>query len=211
MATFLDMQTRIADELHRTDLTDRIKLAILSAVAHYERRRFYFSETSFTFSTVAHQEFYGAADNAAIATSPNIERLNALYFGTRYPLDKVDWMAIDDKSALATSYTRPGEWGYRAKAIRFYPIPDAAYVITAYNVPRLTALSAEGDENAWTDDAEELIRLHAKRDLIMNQIGITGREKEYGEMGGAEQMALAALIAETTSREATGQLQPTQF
>ena len=211
MATYGAMQTRIADELHRTDLTARIQKAILSAVAHYERRRFYFSETSFTFATVAHQEVYTTSDAAAIATSPELERLRANINGTRTPLVKVNWQDMDDKSSLATSYAQPGEWAYRAKSIRLYPIPDGVYTVTAYSVPRLTALSADADTNAWTEDAEELIRMHSKRDLLMNQLGITGREKEYVEWGNAERAALSALNAETASREATGFLAPTEF
>ena len=103
--TFGDMQLRIADELDRpTDLTEQIKKAILSAVKHYERKTFYFSESSFTFSTVAQQENYTSAANAAIATTPNIERLNGLFNSTRTPITKRPWKMIDDKSATTTSW-----------------------------------------------------------------------------------------------------------
>lgn len=211
MGSYLDMQTRIADELDRSDLTAQIKKAILSAVKHYERRRFYFCETSFTFSTVAGQETYTSADAAAIATSPNVERLNGLYSNLRTPLTKRDWQWIDDVSTTTASRARPGWWAYRAESIRLYPIPDNAYTITAYNVPRLTALSADGDTNAWTDDAEELIRTHAKIDLIDNVIRGVDMIEERALLVGREQAALAALIGETASREATGRLRPTEF
>lgn len=215
MATYGELKTRIADELHRSDLlaSGRIAKAVLSAVAFYERRRFYFSESSFTFATVAGTETYGSSAAAEIATSPNIERLNGLINGTRTPIDKVDWQSIDDKSALTSSRAAPSEWAYRANEIRLYPIPDRAYTITAYNVPRLTAPSAEEDENVWTteEEAGELIRLRAKRLLIRDHIGLTGREKEYLEMSRGEQDALSAIIRETTSREATGQLEPSEF
>jgi hypothetical protein len=211
VATYLDMQTRIADELDRSDLTAQIKKAIISAVAHYERRRFYFCETSFTISTVAGQETYTSSDAAAIATSPNIERLNGLYSNLRTPLTKRDWAWIDDVSSTTTSRARPMAWAYRAETIRLYPIPDAAYTITAYNVPRLTALSADGDSNAWTNDAEELIRSHAKIDLLRNVIRGADMVEEIALQRDQEQGALAALIRETSSREALGHTVPSVF
>lgn len=212
MASYLDMQTRIADELDRSDLTAQIKKAILSAVAHYERKSFYFSETSFTFSTVAGQEYYGTADAAAIATSPSIERLNGTFNGLRMALTKRTFDYIDGISLIpSTSRSQPFDWAYRAEQIRLYPIPDNVYVLTAFNVPRLTALSADGDSNAWTNDAEELIRTHAKLDLIENVIKASDMEAEVITLRARERMALNALFSESASRSATGMAQPTQF
>lgn len=212
MASYLDMQTRIANELDRSNLSAEIKKAILSAVAHYERKTFYFSETSFTFATVAGQEYYGTADAAAIATSPNIERLNAAYNGLRVELTKRPFSYINRISVVGTtSRAQPSDWSYRAKQIRLYPIPDAVYTLTAFSVPRLTALSADGDTNAWTEDAEELIRTHAKIDLIENVIKPSDMEAEVITLRSRERIALNALFAENASRSATGMAQPTQF
>lgn len=212
MATYLDMQTRIADELDRSDLTAQIKKAILSAVAHYERKSFYFSETSFTFSTVAGQEYYGTADAAAIATSPSIERINGAYNALRVELTKRPFSYINEISVIGTtSRAEPSDWAYRAEQIRLYPIPDAVYTMTAFNIPRLTALSADGDTNAWTNDAEELIRTRAKIDLILNVIRGSDMEAEVIGLKSQERSALNALFSETASRSATGMAQPTVF
>lgn len=212
MATYLTMQTRIADELDRADLTSQIKLAILSAVLFYERKRFYFSETSFTFSTVAGQEYYTTSDNAAIATAVNIERLVGTYAGLRVPLTKRSFDYLNEISIVpTTSRARPMDWAYRAEQIRLYPVPDAVYTITAYDIPRLTALSADSDSNAWTTDAEELIRLHAKVDLIDNIIRGPEMAEERAILVAREREVLAALYSETASREATGMVQPTEF
>lgn len=212
MATYLDMQTRIADELDRSDLTAQIRKAILSAVAHYERKKFYFSETSFTFATVAGQEYYGTADAAAIATSPSLEILNGTFNGLRRELTKRPFEYIDEISTIAsTSRSQPFDWAYRAQQIRLYPIPDAAYTLTAFNIPRLTALSADADTNAWTNDAEELIRTHAKADLIENVIRGSDMEAEVITLKARERAALNTLFAENASRAATGYAQPTVF
>jgi hypothetical protein len=211
VATYLDMQTRIADELDRSELTSQIKKAIVSAVKHYERKTFYFSETSFTFATVAGQRNYGSADAAAIATAPSIEILNGSFYGTRVPLDKVAFDDIDQKTSMTITRAMPEEWAYRTEEIWLYPVPDAVYTITAYHIPRLTELSADADTNAWTNDAEELIRSRAKIDLLRNVIRGTDMEAEIVLLKDQEQEALTALITETASRKGTGFARPTQF
>jgi hypothetical protein len=211
MATYGDMQTRIADELHRGGLTAPIKRAIVSAVKHHERRKFYFSETSFNFNTVAGQRNYGTAAAAAIATSPSIDRLNGTFYSLRDDLTKRPFEDIDQKTGILSFRAWPEEWAYYSQQIWLYPIPDAAYTLTAYSVPRLTELSADADENAWTNDAEELIRLRAKRELVSGYIGLSGWETQYAEWGRGEEVALVALLRETASRKATGFSTPTEF
>ncbi len=212
MATYGDMQTRIADELDRGDLTAQIKKAILSAIAFYERKKFYFTESSgTTFSTVIGQEFYGSSDLAAIATSPMIDVLRGNYVGLRVDLTKRAWEYIDDISVLTTSKARPMDWAYRAQQIRLYPIPDAVYTMTIVHLPRLAALSADGDSNAWTNDAEELIRSRAKVDVMRNVIRGPEMAEEVIALTMQEKQALAMLYAENASRKAVGYAIPTQF
>ena len=211
MATYGDLQTRIADELDRSDLTSQIQKSILTAVAYYERQPFWFTESSFTFSTVAGQELYGSSDAAAIATAPTIERLNGNFFGLRTPMIKHPWEYIDNISTLTTSRATPRDWAYRAYQIRVYPIPDRAYTITAYYTPRLTTVSSNSDSNAWTNDAEALIRSRAKIDLIANVIRGPDMVEELTVLRAQEQEELNALRMETTRRKATGMIQPTQF
>lgn len=211
MATYLDMQTRIADELDRDDLSSQIKKAIVSAVAFYADRNFWFTQTSFTFATVQGQRSYTSSDAAAIATSPSIEILNGSFNSTRTELIKRSFEFIDAKTSQLTSYGEPEEWAYRAQTIWLYPIPDAAYTITAYHVPTLTALSADSDENAWTSDAEELIRTHAKLDLIENVIRASDMAEDVAMLEKREARVLNKIITETAKREATGFLRPTQF
>jgi hypothetical protein len=211
VATYGDLQTRIADELDRDDLSVQIKRAILSAVTYYARQPFWFTESSFTFSTVNGQETYGSSDNAAIATAPMIERLNGNFFGLRTPMIKRDWEYIDNISTLTTSKATPRDWAYRASQIRVYPIPDRAYTITAYYTPILTALSADSDSNAWTNDAEELIRARSKADLMRNVIRGPDMAQEVQDQMMQERDALAALRGETARRKATGFIQPTEF
>lgn len=212
MATYLDLQTRIADELDRgSELTAQIKKAIVTAVAFYARKKFYFTETSFTFNTVVAREYYGVADNAAIATSPNLEILNININAGRFEMVKQSFQYIDDISFITGSLGQPMIWAYRAEQIRLYPIPSQVWTITAFNIPRLTALSADSDSNAWTNDAEALIRSRAKIDLIYNVIRGTDMVEEIALLKDQERQELAALFTEGASRSAQGAMTPTAF
>lgn len=211
MATYLDMQTRIADELDRQDLTSQIKLAIQTAIAYYQRRNFYFTKTSFTFSTVVAREYYTSSDNAAIATSPDIDILNININSGRLQLVRQEFDYIDSISYLATATGMPTIWAYRAAQIRLYPIPSQIWTITAFNTPRLTALSADSDTNVWTNDAECLIRTRAKMDLIVNVIRGTDMADELALLRAQEMEERAANFGELASREAVGYIQPSAF
>ena len=91
----------------------------------------------------------------------------------------------------------PTDWAYVAEQLRFYPIPAAAYGIIISGTYRWPTLVNPLDSNPWTNDAEELIRLHAKgilfehieRDAGMAQVCMRGAMN-----------ALADLQAETTQR-----------
>lgn len=168
MTDFVTMQTRIADELLDNGAlsTAQIKAAIQSAIKHYERKPFYFNQKkASTFSTVASQEYYGTAANADI---PYIVEMKSFVIGTyNSKVKSVDFSDID--MAQSGSVTGlPTAYGYYEQKIRLFPIPDAVYTATLAYIYRLTALSADGDTNAWMTDAEELIRQSAKRILALD-------------------------------------------
>lgn len=211
LPTFGDMQARIADELDRSDLTVQIKRAIVSAVRHYARRRFWFTESSFTFSTVAGQRVYSEADAPEIAATPSIEVINGDFFNTRIPLHKQSFKYVDRKTSQTLSRGQPEDWAYYSRQIWLYPVPDRAYTLTAFHIPTLTELSNDTDSNAWTSDAEELIRTHAKIDLMRNVIRGPEMGEEIAELGLQEKQALDALISESGTRKAVGFATPTQF
>ncbi|MGL4559846.1 MAG: hypothetical protein ACRCV5_20305, partial [Afipia sp.] len=49
--------------------------------------------------------------------------------------------------------------------IRLYPIPDAVYTVTLSYLQKIAEPASDGDSNAWTEEAEELIRASAIRRL----------------------------------------------
>lgn len=173
MTTYLTMRTRIATELQAHPLTaTQINSAIGSAIKHYEREPFWFNQTVGTFSTVVDQELYTVSDLSAI---PDIVRIDSMQVtsgvSTKARLRGVDNRHIDDMQD-GTVTGEPELYSRYADKIRLYPIPSAVQTITLSYVYKLTALSADSDTNAWTDECEEMIRHASKRiiaaDVLMN-------------------------------------------
>lgn len=211
MGTLGDMKTRIADELSRSDLTSQIAKSITTAIAFYERKPFWFNDGLDTFSTVANQEYYSSSDLAAIATLVEIRSLRLTVNGSRYPIQKRPFTYIDKISVMPTVTGWPNQYAYWNKQIRVYPIPQGVYTFTLAYIKRLTALSGDSDTNAWTDDAEVLIRTRAKIDLMVNVMREPNIQDEILLLRSQEQEQLSALRGETGSRGATGMIQPTVF
>lgn len=205
MSDYGTMQSRIADELGRADLTDQIKKAIQSAIKKYERQRFYFNTTTATFSTVPGQEYYGASDLADI---PNIVQFDAVEIdldGVSRPLSQRDVAFTNDINSIAGFMADPEYFTYYQQQIRLAPVPSLARTVKLSYVYRLPALSENEDTNAWMTDAEELIRMRAKCDLFVNVIrDVSAQEialcREY------ERDALADLLRETALRMSSGKL-----
>lgn len=164
MATYLETQTRIANELNRDGLTAEIKLAILSAIEYYGKRRWPWNEYSDTLATVASTAYVALPTDFI-----ELDLLQVTIGSSDRPLKLRDMnslvlMRSNSSAGQPTDYTL-----YRNR-IELYRTPDAIYSLPIHYVRKLTVLSDDTDENAWLTDAEELIRLHAKVDLYANKI-----------------------------------------
>lgn len=166
MSTFADLKSRIASEIHRTDVTDEIDLAVLSAVKHYEPQRFWFNESSSTFSTVAGQAEYTSATvlNSVSTSLMELDLVTISVNGRSMEIKPAPWQML--ASVDQTGWTgEPSRYGWRAEKMRLYPIPNAIYTITAYGLIGFEELSDDADTNAWTNEAKDLIRHRAKVEL----------------------------------------------
>lgn len=202
MTTLATMRTRIASEFVNESITSaQIDAAIQSAIKHYQRERWYFTESrTETFNTVASQEFYGTADNANIPNLSLIDQLTITINSTRDQLTERSWEWIDNVSTTTTSISAPTDYCYYAQQIRLYPIPDAVYPIRISGLIRLAALSADSDSNAWMIDGEEMIRGRAKWDLAVNVF--YGSEQADAALA-LEQRAYSVLRRDTDRRSST--------
>lgn len=208
MTTFVVLKNRIADDVRSvstaasSDISTQIAAEVLSAVAFYAREPFYFNTKTNTFSTVANQEYYSSSDLADIATLVHIYTMTVTQNSVKMPVKSLSFEAIDDAQTGQVK-ARPTYYSYFKQNIRLYPIPDAVYTMTMAYVYKLTALSADGDSNAWTTDAEELIRARASRRLYENVV----RNVERATIAAAqEQEALRVLKRETRMRRSNAVL-----
>lgn len=199
MTDYATMRTRIADEMvNDGDITTaQINYAIQDTIKQYERRPFYFNQSnSGSFSTVASQEYYSSSDLSAIPNIVHIIAATITSSGVKSALRAVDYQAIDDEQDGSVEGL-PGSYAYFSQKIRLFPIPNAVYTVGLSYIARLTALSADSDSNAWTTDAEELIRQGAKRRIAINYLQSEELAARYAPF---EREALLELMSETRRR-----------
>lgn len=169
MGTYADMRSRIADELANDgDISSaQINNAIKDSIKDYEAEGFWFNQKVASFSTVAGQELYGSV---ALADIPSMVEIRAMRLSGTAGVGTIQSVAnetiedVQDGSVrgFPTFYTR------FQNQIRLYPIPSAVYTVRVSYIYKLAELSADGDDNAWTSDCEELIRQAAKKRLCAN-------------------------------------------
>ena len=207
------MQTRIADELLRPDLIAQVRLAILDAIKTHEVSRFAFNQASTTFPTVVGQDEYTASTNAAIGTAIKIDRLRLLVGTSRYPMQQIGANELDEMSISTTSQGQPSVWCYEHEAIRLWQPPNQVYTVTMFYIARLATLSADSDSNAWTNDAERLIRTRAKINLLRDVTGIRTNDMatDIAALMAYEQEVLTELRGDVTRRQFTGRIRPTTY
>lgn len=209
MATLLDLQNRIASDLTRPDLTSQIEGVVNDAIKLYERSRFWFNITrTKTFQTVAGQAAYTAADMAEI---PRIIRIDDLFLsqpGSIYPLDREEPGDFECISGGMAGGGRPTTFTYVDEQILLWPVPTAVYTLRLHMHYKLAPLVEPADSNAWCNDAEELIRTHAKlllyTDVLEDPDGMQRMQVKI-------QPLKDRLDYETSARTATGRIQGTNF
>ena len=209
MASFLDLRTNIASDLTRDDLGNQIGRAVLDAIKNYERDRFYFNTTRLlTFPTVPLQKTYTGADLPQI---PNIIRIDQLFLKDTTSVFSLDRYEPDEFEWLTDSNTGPGKpsaFTYIDGQILLYPTPVTVYTMRPIMHYRLDPLVQDADSNAWCNDAEQLIRAHAKLILYSNVLeDDAGAQRMQAQVPAYKDK----LDSETSARSATGRIRGTNF
>lgn len=209
--TFAVIKTRVADELNRTDLTAQISKAVISAVEHYERERWWFMETIDTsvFTTAA-QNY---VTNAIISSMNFIDKVQITVGSNKYSLSRIPYDEWAIKAAQTTS-GQPTEYTYWQDRLYLYVTPGSTYTLTISGVQRLTTLSADGDNNGFTNYCEELIRQRAEADIRCNIVIDEKAREEARQLGargetflsGMEAAAYRNVARERDQRVMTGRL-----
>lgn len=176
MASYLDTRTRIAGELSRSGMDSEIAAAILSAIAYYGRRRWWWNESASTVATVSGQAYVALPDDFVELDSLMITINSSDRHLKPRSFDQiVGWR-------VGASTGQPTDFALHQNRIELFNVPNAVYTMPIKYIRTLPALSADADTNAWLTDAEELIRLHAKRDLYIHKIRNTSAAKDMQAM-----------------------------
>ncbi len=165
MATYGDMQARIADELARTDLTAEIQNEIQSAIAYYENDRYWFNEGQWSFTTVNAQELY-ALPVQFLADFDVVGQWGTWW----YRLVPLTQEYVDQIDALKIVSDLPRAFALFQEQIRIFPPPYPNVIIQINGVTKLPALVNPTDTNAWVTSAEEMIRTRALANIYMRYL-----------------------------------------
>lgn len=189
------LKTRIASEIHRSDLTSSIADAITSAIDFYKSKRFEVNEKTDSFNTVANQQSYTSGDTGFPTDIGQVDLVQVTASGTITTLDPISFQELKDKTTITTLTGVPSEYAWYAQKLYLYPIPDAAYSISLSHQQRKTAPANDADSSTiWTNQCEALIRHCAKkmlyRDVLRDPDGKVMAEE-------AEAMELARLLGES--------------
>ena len=176
--TFGNVQDRInLDYLNRTDLVPETKRALIRAIKHYEKERFWFNQTATALTlATASAGLSLPADFLALdfVTIRNTE--NSITQDSICVLRSFDRIAYQNRSATKGV---PSEVGFYKNQLQFAPVAQSAYVATVYYTQSLTTLSADADTNDWLSAAEDLIVYHAACDMLMNVLRVPAEQVAY--------------------------------
>jgi hypothetical protein len=215
MTTFLDVRTRVADQLARSDLDTQIEREIQLAIARYNRRVSWLHEVrEVSLTSVALQPWYDAVD---VSTGAGPQDVTGRTSVPVTDIQKIEYMRDPDYEDLRQVHYReferffdttgasgrPTYFTLYAGQVGIWPVPDGvtAYTLSAVVKPVVPASAA--DESVWFDQAQELIENAAAAAICRKFI-------QDGERAQAFQVYEAAawedLVKEGNQKMATGRL-----
>lgn len=218
MSDFGTMQSRIADELNKTNLTAQIKRSIVTAMNRYRHKRFKFNYASSTFTSSVGLAEYPLPDGYM-----GDEIVEVLDGNFNDSLEKVDYSWIVSHDNHTSYQSEPRKYAILdGSNVRLFPVPDNSgdtsgnYVLVWHYHKDLNAAGASNAisicatstiSNAWTTDGEELIRLEAKIDIYTNVLRGAESKKEAQFLIPLRNQALRALIKEYEQAVSSGTVQ----
>jgi hypothetical protein len=203
MATYGAMQTRIADEIARSDLGSQIQNAILDAIKAYDGERFAFNDLYRSTASVSVGEY-------AIALPSNVAQIDRITMDINASVEDVlvprdAHFIIEAQTPIYSS--QPKEYAIYADQILFNCAADQNYTIYINGLRRYDPPTVDGSNGPWFVEAEELIRNRAKANLYLDVI-------MDAENGGRcklrEQEAFRYLKGKMAIR-GSGRVRPTRF
>lgn len=202
MSTYQQLQDRVnLDYLNRSDFVSETQRSIKAAIRKYERRRWWFNETSTALTTVASQDFL-----AFPADFFTLDLLQITYSGATVELSQRDYKWIQQANAVNTTGV-PTDYAIYQNRINFFPTPDSAYSVPVSYLKKLDVLSAGADTTEWTSAVEDVIVYHATKLMWATVLRNTENAATFQAL---EQEALVAATKENEQRLLTS-IKPTRY
>lgn len=199
MATRGDLLNRIISELHleTASYTSQVVDAVNSAVAFYRPERFWFTEgtTSIVLTTEGTISL-----PSELPDSVTLDHVRAYdNSGSPYPLNFEVWSEFQAHESMTAE---PSYWALHHQQLHVWPTNNQTRTIEVEWSGRITMTASNSSSCVWTNEAEELIRLHAKADLCENFLLDLPAADRYR---GRESTVLLQLVRETVLRGNFGQ------
>lgn len=199
MATRGDLINRITSELHleSASYTAQVEDAVDSAVAFYRPERFWFTEgtTSITLITEGTVTLSSELPDSVV-----IDHVRAVDdSGTPYPLHYETWAEFQAHESMTAE---PTYWALHHRLLHVWPTNNKTRTVEVEWSGRVTMTASNSSSCVWTNEAEELIRMHAKADLCENfLLDLPAADRARGR----ESTVLLQLVRETVLRGNYGQ------
>lgn len=210
MPTYGQVQTRIRGDLNRGSQYDvRIRQAIIDAIQFYQSRRFTFNTKRAEASLTADAEYITLPTDFIEVDYLRIQDNNEYD-----PLREVTYHWIEDHRRNTAYTSRPEKYAVQNKELRLWPVSDSAYTLTisyVYELSEISQSATDGATNAWTNEAEELVRLHAMSDVLRHRIRgpeAIAEADNLDRRGGKIERVYKTLRRRANRQESTGRLTP---
>ena len=215
MTTFLDVRTRVADQLARSDLNTQIDREIQLAMARYNRRVSWLHEVrEVSLTSVAAQAWYSSVD-VSTGTGPqdttgrtavdvaDIQKIDYMRDPNYDDLRQVHYSDFEGFFDTTGAAGRPTYFTLYAGQIGIWPVPDGVTIYTLSAVVKPIIPSLAADESIWFDQAQELIENAAAAAICRKFIQDGERAQAFQVY---ETEAWNDLVREGNQKMATGKL-----
>jgi hypothetical protein len=168
MATYQDMQDRIADEMQRDDLGEQTQLAIQDAIKHYQLDAFYISDKETTITGIQGQQSYNLPSDFVWMREVWVQ-----YNFVRYILNErtYDYVISEDTNLTQPVQGSPLDYGLLGgvqETMVVYPRPDGNSTIFQLDyVSAFPTVVLPTDAGFWMNAGEAMVRNRAKGLLYM--------------------------------------------
>lgn len=215
MTTFLDVRSRVADQLARTDLDTQIDREIQLAITRYNRRVSWLHEVrEISLTSVIGQPWYDEVD---VSTGSGPQDVTGRTSVAVSDVQKIEYMRDPDYEDLRQVHYReferffdttgaagrPAYFTLYAGQVGIWPVPDGVtvYTMSAVIKPVIPALAT--DQSVWFDQAQELIENAAAAAVCRKFIQDGDRAQAFQVY---ETEAWNDLVREGNQKMATGKL-----